>query len=77
MDAMIENNFSLRFSLHCILGFLAGKYVRVHRQGEHRRPTATHKRRINTVIAKKFVGEEEMFWRVGVLFSYTGTRKYN
>jgi hypothetical protein len=31
-DAVIENNFSLRFSLHCIL---AGKYVCVHRQGEH------------------------------------------
>ena len=34
-DAMVENNFCLRFSLHCILGFLAGKYDRVHRQGEH------------------------------------------
>jgi len=34
-NAVIENNFSLRFPLHCVLGFLAGKYVRVHRQGEH------------------------------------------
>jgi hypothetical protein len=30
-----ENNFSRRSSLHCILGFLAGKYVPVHSQGEH------------------------------------------
>jgi len=57
MDAIIENNLSFLFSLHCILGFLAGKYVRVHRQGEHMKTYSYTQEKDKHCYCKKFLEE--------------------